>query len=134
MTVQCSTTPDSIASVLLAGDVVLNLSGRALNAPAETPYICESGGGLRVQHQPHQIAWKPHFSPSMRGLISRDITRVVVVGNEGQADVSDVLHDLAKQSIPVAHCVLSDCCDADAFMDEADAEAVAERLRQLGYL
>lgn len=134
MTAQCSTTPDSIASVLLAGDVILNLSGRDLNAPAETPFLGESGGILRVLHQSHQVSWKPHFSPAVRSLISRDVTRVVVVGNEGQTDVSAVLQDLSRQAVPVTHCVLNDACDADAFMDEADAEAVAERLRQLGYL
>jgi hypothetical protein len=31
-------------------------------------------------------------------------------------------------------CTLTEDCGAEAFMDEEDAEAVAERLRQLGYL
>jgi hypothetical protein len=131
---QCSTTPDAIASVLLAGDAVLNLSGKTLNAPTNTPFVQESQGRLLVAHGPHSVSWRPHLAPALRTLISQDISRIVVVGNDGQTEAAEAVAELSKQSVPISYCVLSDACQADDFMDEADAEAVAERLRQLGYL
>ncbi|MBL8815658.1 MAG: hypothetical protein JNL58_06485 [Planctomyces sp.] len=131
---QCTSTPDAIASVLLAGDAVLNLSGKMLNAPANTAFVRESQGRLLVAHGPHTVSWQPHLTPALKPLISRDISRIVVVANDQQSDADAAVAAISQQSIPVSYCVLSDTCQADDFMDEADAEAVAERLRQLGYL
>lgn len=44
------------------------------------------------------------------------------------------MNALAAAGLPHLLCTLHDASVEDGFMDEADAEAVAERLRQLGYL
>ncbi len=134
MNLQCSTTADAITSVLLAGDAVLNLTGHALNTIAGTAFVSDSGEGLKISFDDSRVVWRPSHGPALRPLISRDITRIVVVTEDDFQSAEAVMDVLRSQKIPHCHCVLANECSSDAFMDPEDAEAVAERLRQLGYL
>ena len=134
MTLQCTSTADAITSVLLAGDAVLNLSFRPLNASAGTLYVTESGNRLEISETCQSVDWSPQLAPSLATLISEDITRLVVVADESCPAADQILQALSQQQIPHCHCILAADCDAKAFMDEEDSEAVAERLRQLGYI
>ena len=58
----------------------------------------------------------------------------MVISEENCSDAAVLTRELCTQGIPHLHCTLMNACDADAFMDEEDTEAVTERLRQLGYI
>ncbi|MCA9057084.1 MAG: hypothetical protein KDA85_01235 [Planctomycetaceae bacterium] len=131
----CSATADSITSILLAGDAVLNLSGEPLNTVSGTLYIAANNGETRLQAEPAQVNWTTDLAASIPGLVTDGVQRLVVVANDATDDVPmAVVRELEAQNVPCVLCTLSVDCDADAFMDEEDAEAVAERLRQLGYI
>lgn len=134
MTLQCTSTADAITSVLLAGDAVLNLSRQPLNAAPGTLFVCEFGNQLALSNYYHQLRWNPSYAGLLPTLITDDITRLVVVSDEQCPDAEKVIEELAARQIPHCHCVLTEGCAADAFMDEEDADAVTERLRQLGYI
>lgn len=72
--------------------------------------------------------------PSLMRLVSGQISRLVVVSEDDCSDASQIVRELSIKGISHLHCTLMSTCDADAFMDEEDAEAVTERLRQLGYI
>lgn len=134
MSLSCSASADSLTSVLLAGDAILNLSPQPLNVAAGTAFVSDAGGRLLISDRPTQLHWRPTLTGSLAGLISDAVARLVVVSEPDCAEAGAVLQALQTQQVPHCHCVLSDDCDAAAFMDEEDAEAVAERLRQLGYI
>lgn len=133
-TSECCSTAASITEVLLGGDAVLNLTPQTLNVMHGTPFIGVADGQLCLSAEPTAIHWQYHLADSVRKLVLPDISRVVIITDATTSDVSSVSGAFAASGISHVVCVLQDTCDADAFMDEADAEAVAERLRQLGYL
>ncbi|MFM7037406.1 MAG: hypothetical protein ACKO2L_06755 [Planctomycetaceae bacterium] len=134
ITSECCSTAASITEVLLGGDAVLNLTPQTLNVVHGTQFIGVADGRLCLSAKPAAIDWQPHFADSIRQLTMPDISRIVIITDAATGDASSVSRAFAASGIPHMICVLRDVCDADAFMDEADAEAVAERLRQLGYL
>jgi hypothetical protein len=134
MTTQCSSTANSITEVLLAGDAVLNLTQQPLNAIAGTNFLTIEGDTFRCVPFPSSISWHSRLASSLNQLDEFDVSRIVVVSDEHSSDAEQILRELAARQIAHIHCVLINACDEDAFMDEDDAEAVAERLRQLGYL
>jgi hypothetical protein len=134
MTTQCSSTANSITEVLLAGDAVLNLTQQPLNAIRGTQFVSSAGDSLSCSRTPMFVAWKPSLASSLAKLVAGHVTRLVVVSEEHCSDAELVVRELAAHNIPHLHCTLMNVCDADAFMDEADTEAVTERLRQLGYI
>jgi hypothetical protein len=134
MTAQCSSTANSITEVLLAGDVVLNLTQQPLNTVGGTVFVSAAGDTLSRSRIQSSVVWKHSLVNSLAKLISGDITRIVVVSEDNCSDAEIVIRELSTRSIPHLHCTLMNSCDADAFMDEEDTEAVTERLRQLGYI
>lgn len=139
-TAECSSTAGSITEVLLGGDLILNLSGRTLatghaarylqfNPAAEVP-----DRSLQITKEPCSIAWTPALAACLSSLSALDADRIVVVAESQSEAGPGVVQQLTACGIRCLLCTLSDDCGADAFMDEEDAEAVAERLRQLGYL
>lgn len=133
-TSECCSTAASITEVLLGGDAVLNLTPQTLNVVHGTPFIGVADGQLCLSAKPAAIQWQQHLADSVRKLALPEIARVVIVTDATTADAASVTGAFAASGIPHVLCVLQVACDAEAFMDEADAEAVAERLRQLGYL
>ncbi len=134
MTTQCSSTANSITEVLLAGDAVLNLTQQSLNTIRGTQFVSAAGDLLFCGKTPVSVTWKRSLAPSLIQLVSGEVARLVVVAEQHCSDAECVVRELASHRIPHLHCTLIDACDADAFMDEADTEAVTERLRQLGYI
>jgi trehalose-6-phosphatase len=134
MTTQCSSTANSITEVLLAGDAVLNLTQQPLNAITGTHFLTIEGDSFRCVPYPSSVSWHARLASSLKQLAEFDVNRIVVVSDEHSGDAEQVLRELSTRHIAHVHCVLINACDEDAFMDEEDAEAVAERLRQLGYL
>lgn len=134
MTVQCTATAEAVTGVLLAGDLVLNLSHQPLNTTADTPFAADVSGRLQIVAVAGSVRWRAALAASLPQLMSAEVQRIVVVADEGCADAALVVRELASRRIPHALCTLMNSCDADAFMDEEDTEAVTERLRQLGYI
>lgn len=134
MTLRCTATADAITGVLLAGDVVLNLSSQPLNTTADTRYVAEVSGRLQIGTTAASVRWTPAAGRRLEQLLSAEDLRLVVVSEENCCDAEFVLQELSTRGVPHLHCMLMSSCDADAFMDEQDTEAVTERLRQLGYI
>jgi hypothetical protein len=134
MTTRCSSTPDAISGILLAGDAVLNLSQQSLNCVGSTRFLSAAGDSLTVDHSPAHVTWRSDYAHALPGVAAADVDRVVVVSDEESDSATAALSALQQAGISHVHCTLNQDCTADAFMDEEDAEAVAARLRQLGYL
>lgn len=134
MTTQCSSTSNSIMEVLLAGDAVLNLTQQPLNTIAGTLFVSAPGDRLVISSSGSSVFWQDAFYASVSGLISDNVSRLVVVSDENCSTAECLVRELSSRGIPYLHCILMNSCAADAFMDEEDTETVTERLRQLGYI
>ena len=134
MATECVTTANSITEVLLAGDAVLNLTQQPLNTIAGTMFVSSEQNFVSLENHPCWFRWSPQRVQEIGGLISDAAFRIVVVSEEECCDAELLVRELAAQRVPHLHCTLMNPCDADDYMDEQDAEAVSERLRQLGYL
>lgn len=134
MATECVTTANTITEVLLAGDAVLNLTQQPLNTIAGTMFVAADQDSVSLFNRPCGFRWSMKAAQGIGTLISDSALRIVVVSEEGCCDADRLVRDLIAQRIPHLHCILMNPCDADDYMDEQDAEAVSERLRQLGYL
>jgi hypothetical protein len=138
-TTECSSTAASITEVLLGGDLILNLSSQALATAHGARYLqfslsSDSGGSLQVTREPCCVAWHAAIPGCFGSLSALDFDRIVVVVESASEFGPTVLRELTACGVRCLLCTLTEDCGAEAFMDEEDAEAVAERLRQLGYL
>ncbi|MFN5796067.1 MAG: hypothetical protein ACK5AN_00940 [Planctomyces sp.] len=138
-TTECSSTAASITEVLLGGDLILNLSGQALATAHGARYLqfsSNSGSGcsLQVTKEACCVTWNAAIPSCFSSLLSVDADRIVVVVESANEFGHTVVRELTACGLRCLLCTLSEDCGAEAFMDEEDAEAVAERLRQLGYL
>lgn len=134
MATECVTTANSITEVLLAGDAVLNLTQQPLNTIAGTMFVSSDQNAASLVNRPCSFRWSLKAAQEIGTLISDTALRIVVVSEEDCCDAERLVRDLVAQRISHLHCTLMNPCDADDYMDEQDAEAVSERLRQLGYL
>ena len=134
MATECVTTANSITEVLLVGDAVLNLTQKPLNTIAGTMFVSSEQNRVSLENHPCWFRWSPQTVQEIGGLITDAALRIVVVSEEECCDAELLVRELAAQRVPHLHCTLMNPCDADDYMDEQDAEAVSERLRQLGYL
>lgn len=134
MATECVTTANSITEVLLAGDAVLNLTQQPLNTMPGTLFVSHQQNSVTLAHRASCFRWSPGLVQELTRLISDVVTRLVIVSEEECGDAEILSRELTAQRIPHLHCTLMNPCDADDYMDEQDAEAVSERLRQLGYL
>jgi hypothetical protein len=134
MATECVTTANSITEVLLAGDAVLNLTQQPLNTIAGTMFIFADHDSTSLVNRPCSFCWSIKAAQEISTLISDSVLRIVVVSEEDCCDADRLVRELVAQRISHLHCTLMNPCDADDYMDEQDAEAVSERLRQLGYL
>lgn len=134
MATECVTTANSITEVLLAGDAVLNLTQQPLNTIAGTMFVSSDKNAASLESRPCSFHWSNKAIQEIGVLLSDSALRIVVVSEEGCCDADRLVRELVAQRIPHLHCTLINPCDEDDFMDEQDAEAVSERLRQLGYL
>lgn len=138
---ECSSTAGSITEVLLGGDLILNLSGQTLATGQTARYLqlnptakAPDSSHLQITNEPCSIAWTPTLAACLNSVAALDADRIVVVADAHSAAGHSVVQQLTACGIRSLLCTLSEDCGADAFMDEEDAESVAERLRQLGYL
>lgn len=138
MTTACSSTANSIMEVLHGGDALLNLTSQVLNTSRGVLHITRGRDGLQCgpasATQPTAVECQDSLATELGALRSPEVTRIVVVSEEHHPTALQLVSELSRRQIPHLHCTLMDQCEADAFMDAEDTEAVTERLRQLGYL
>ncbi len=125
-----SITLDHLASFLQDGDALINCSTEAIAATVPAVSINSDGTARLINGPAYPV--KGDATAAVQSLNAEDVTRFVVVadGDGGQQYVDA----LKAADYPFVLCELESSCGADAFMDEEDSEAVAERLRQLGYI
>ncbi len=136
---QCSSTAASITEVLLGGDLILNLTAQSLAAGNQARFLQltaadHSDSRLQICSQVASVAWSETLIPLFDQLRQLDADRIVVVADQNSPAGLQAIQELSSRGIRCLLCTLMEDCGANAFMDEEDAEAVAERLRQLGYL
>lgn len=132
---QCTSTPESIAESLLAGDLILNLTGFHLHFGCGIRCLRFDCGEFTISDSVNgQCRWSDALADALVAFGKQCPDRVVVVVDESFSALDELTSLLGHSGLAHQVCMLQSSCDADAFMDEADTEAVTERLRQLGYI
>ncbi|MEQ9411242.1 MAG: hypothetical protein RIK87_26245 [Fuerstiella sp.] len=115
------------------GDVLINFTSEGI--AGGVPYVgTDAEGNLTVSKG---LAWPITGVPdaaAVSTVLPPDVSRLVIVSDGGHRATDFAAALRTQNNVAGVVCVLEETCDADAFMDEDDAEAVAERLRQLGYI
>ena len=132
-TTQVYLTRDALADFAEPGDAIVNFASESIAASVPSISFSSDGSASLTQSAAHSVACDPVNVDSLRTLMSQGVDRIVVVSH-GSAAGDAFARQLVVASLPHVVCLLEESCDADAFMDEEDSEAVAERLRQLGYI
>lgn len=132
VTSQLTISPKALEDNLSSGDAVINFSFDTLTCDAQFVSFAENGQALLSFGAATPVG-QTADSAALVSLLSDDVRRFVVVSDGGTAAVK-FASSLAAAGIAHKLLLLAEDCNADAFMDEEDSEAVAERLRQLGYI
>ena len=122
---------DALAEILEDGDALINFTSEAVATLAPAVSISQDGTPRLINGPAYPVAANVDVTAISR--LVADTTRLVVV-TDGIDKSEELAAQLSMQNVPHVVCVLDQVCAADAFMDEEDSEAVAERLRQLGYI
>jgi hypothetical protein len=132
MSNQVSVSPDAVEGYLENGDALINFSFDTLSCSA--PFVLFAGDGSATLHtgSARTVGASANVK-SLTTLLSEDVQRFVIV-SDGARAATEFATCLGEAGIPHKLLLLAADCNADAFMDEEDSEAVAERLRQLGYI
>lgn len=124
-------TPDSIDAHLNSGDALINFSFELF--PSSAPYVAFNEGEPKLKTGAAPPVGNDASAELIKNLLDENVRRFVVV-SDGNQTAQNFVNGLNAAEIPHTVFNLSEDVAADSFMDEEDADAVAERLRQLGYL
>lgn len=132
MTTQTTVSVDALDSLIEDGDTLINLTSAALSC--SVPFVeCSQDGKVKIgTGQPTPVA-QDVSAESIQALQTDAVKRFVIV-SDGSQVARELSEQLTSAGIANSSIVLAEDCAADSFMDEDDSEAVAERLRQLGYI
>ena len=122
---------DALDTVLQDGDAIINFTSEALAAPAAAVSLSQDGTAKLINGPAYPIA--ADTDAQAISALMTDGKRLVVV-TDGSDKVAEFVARISAAQVPHLVCIPDEACAADAFMDEEDADAVAERLRQLGYI
>lgn len=122
---------DTVDAHLDSGDALINFSFELF--PSSAPYVAFSEGEPELKKGAATPVGNDAPAALVKKLLNENIRRFVVV-SDGNDAAQNFVNDLNAAQVPHTVFNLSEDVSADSFMDEEDAEAVAERLRQLGYL
>lgn len=132
MTSPVTISPDALDGCLDSGDALINFSFGSISA--SVPYVVFGEDGTASLHSGTAKPVGANVSvDSLNTLLGDEIQRFAVVSDGGSAAV-EFAAKLEGAGVAHSLLLLAEDCTADAFMDEEDSEAVAERLRQLGYI
>ena len=132
MTTQTTVSSEGLLDFIEDGDVLINFTANLLEC--SLPFVsCSLDGEAKVAtDQPSPVAGEIKIA-AVAALQSDRAKRFVVL-SDGSPQAREFADQLSAAGVATASFVLAEDCAADSFMDEDDAEAVAERLRQLGYI
>ena len=121
---------EELNDFLQEGDAIINCSDEALATVMPALSVNSDGTARLIQGPAYPVAGDA--SRAIESLAETSVKRFVVIcsSNNGQ----QYAEALKAAGVEFVSCIFEQACNSDAFMDEEDAEAVAERLRQLGYL
>ena len=122
--------PDQLSGFLQEGDALINCTSEAIAVPVRALSINSDGTARLINGPAYPV--RGDATTAVGSLKDVSVDRFVIVADGASGDQFAAACDDAKQ--PYVVCVTEKSCAADAFMDEEDSEAAAERLRQLGYL
>ena len=139
---QSMTVQDASTSVR-PDDVVLDVCGQSSQlldfAQRGSRFVVAAGDRFELSESPGDAA-TTQFSESasvgrlVETLKNQTVRRVLCsVMKDGEAP-EPLREELTRNGIELIEVIVSETVRADDFMDEADSDAVAERLRQLGYI
>ena len=132
MTTEVTAFADAVDGLVDCGDALINFSIEAI--PCSVPFMTFAhDGSASLKSGAAMPVGNSADAGRAMSLLSDDIRRFVVISNGGSA-AAEFAAQLAAAEVPHLLVLLTEDCTADAFMDEEDSEAVAERLRQLGYI
>jgi hypothetical protein len=132
MTIQTSLSRDTLHDFVEEGDALINFTGEVIAGSLSAVSIADDGTAKLTNGTVFPVN-TPVSARAVMPLLTAGVRRFVVVSN-GSSSAAEFTSELAAAELPHVCCVLQEACDADAFMDDDDSEAVALRLRQLGYI
>lgn len=126
---QSSIDSDELSEVLQADDHVVLMDDIQVSGCVDILFLQSNGV---FSSTPCSVdAASVSVDTVLKSTISR---RLVVVSAAGNAEAASLARAIAEAGVTTLCCSVSSGCDAGDFMDDDDSEAVAERLRQLGYI
>lgn len=132
MTTQTTVTSEGLLDAIEDGDVLINFTAKPLSY--KLPFVsCSPGGEAQIATgQPSAVAG--NITAVAVAALQSDQAKRFVVLSDGSQQAREFADQLTAAGAAAASYFLAEDCSADSFMDEGDSEAVAERLRQLGYI
>lgn len=132
MTAQTTISRDTLHDFVEVGDVLLNFTNEAIASSVEAVSCGADGTATLTTGTAYPVASRVS-AKMLSSLLEAGLRRFVVISNGDNAAVQFAA-ELNELGLPCVCCVLEELCDAESFMDQNDSDAVAERLRQLGYI
>jgi hypothetical protein len=121
---------EQLTGFLQDGDVLINLGLEAIAASAPAVSINADGSARIIDGPAYPLS--ATSAEAVANISTDQVARFVLRGSENDCQL--FAQTLEATGHHCVACVTEAACAADAFMDDEDSEAVAERLRQLGYL
>ena len=131
MNIRTINSTDALSEVLQDGDALVNFTSEAIASLAPAVSLSQDGTAKLINGPAYPVDAKVD-AKAIRCLVTNDQRLVVIT--DGIDKSEQLVAQLSEFGITCVVCVLDQLCDSDAFMDEEDSDAVAERLRQLGYI
>lgn len=132
MTTQTTVSPEGLQSVIEDGDVLINFTANSLTC--NVPFVSFSADGEAQLATGEALPVAGDIKSDAVVALQNEQTKRFVVLSDGSQSAREFADELTAAGVLTASIVLAEDCAADSFMDEDDSEAVAERLRQLGYI
>lgn len=121
---------EQLTAFLQQGDALINAGSEAIAATVPAVSVNSDGTARLINGPAYPLAG--NSSAAVAAIEADDVSRFVIRGTEQQCEPFASAMEQAARNYVV--CLPEKSCQADSFMDDEDSEAVAERLRQLGYL
>ncbi len=133
MSTEVYLTRDALSEFAEPSDAVINFTAESIAGSVAAVAFGPDGTASLKQSAAYPVTCENPNVGSLQSLVENGVVRFVIV-SDGSQRGERFATQLRAANVPHVVCVLEESCDAEAFMDEEDSEAVAERLRQLGYI
>lgn len=131
MNIRTINSTDALNDVLRDGDALVNFTSDAIASLAPAVSLSRDGTAQLINGPAYPVDAEAD-AKAISCLVTTEQRLVVVT--DGIDKSEKLVAQLSELGTTCVVCVLDQLCDSDAFMDEEDSDAVAERLRQLGYI